>query len=196
MGVFDSNTLHALLNPMTYWLLSPLVIALGLGAISLVVEDVALLFGIALLHHDESLSMAIFLGLFFGILCGDFLLYAAGRWLKNLSWVDRLIQKPKARLISHKINQHMLPMLLLSRIIPASRLPTFITAGIVRTPFIRFSIIIIPSVLLWVSFILYAGLNLTQIFQDTLQVSPAMVIFSIIGLMLFFTILKQMRASI
>lgn len=195
MWQFTSDIIHHWFDPMTYWLLSPIVLAIGLGLLSLLFEDIALLLGIALLHHDSTLAYYIFSGLFLGILLGDFSLYIAGRWLKNMPFVTQMLMKPKMQRVSTKIGQHIIPMLIICRAIPASRLPTFLTAGVLKTPFKIFALIIVPSVLLWVTLILFAGFNLTHFVEETLHISSFWLLLPFLMIALSLPYLKRLRLS-
>jgi membrane protein DedA with SNARE-associated domain len=147
--------------------LSPVWMALLLGAFSLLFEDIALLIGVAILHHDMGLMWPVFLGLYVGIVGGDLMLYASGRWLNRFPAVARLSARPAVAARMGRIRAALFPMLVLSRAIPASRLPTFLAAGIARVSFAKFVLIIAVTVLVWTGAILFGGASLSIAFSQT-----------------------------
>ncbi len=159
-------------DPMTYWVLSPIMLALALGAFSLLFEDIALFIGIAVIHHDPVLILPVFIGLYGGIVSGDLLLYGTGRWLNRLVLVKNLIQKPSVTNAVTNLRRRLWPMILISRAIPASRLPTFLAAGLMRVSMISFSLVILTSVALWTAFILFGGASLLHFVETKLNISP------------------------
>ena len=153
-------------HPEHYWQLTPLVMALALGFFSLFFEDIALILGVAILHHDATLLMPVMLGLYFGITGGDVLIYSAGRWLQHLPWVARRLAKPQTHARITTLRGRMIPMLFICRVIPASRLPTFLAAGVVRVPFAKYVALSLTTVALWVALIVLGGFNLARVVEQ------------------------------
>mgnify|MGYP003386417936 CR=1 FL=1 len=182
-------------EPMSYWQLSPVGLAVALALFSLLFEDVALLIGIATLNHNRDVAMPVFLGLFFGIVIGDVMLYATGRWLKNISMVQRFLARPSTHQRAVILKKNLLPMLVISRGIPASRLPTFLLAGVVRLNFMTFFSIIVPTVLLWVVLILFAGLNLAHLFEQSFGFSSTWLLLPLGILAVLFPFINKPSSS-
>ena len=164
---------HSLFDPATYWQLSPLMLALALAAFSLLFEDVALLIGVVIVHQDPQTALQVFLGLYGGIALGDMLLYAAGRWMNRMAFIQQHMQKPRFMQVIEKLRSNVWMMLIATRAIPASRLPTFVAAGLMRVPMPLFTVIIMSTVLLWTAIVLFVGVNIVEIFRNTFGFSPA-----------------------
>jgi len=146
-------------------------------------EDIALILGVAILHHDATLLMPVILGLYFGITGGDVLIYSAGRWLQHLPWVARRLAKPTTQTRISTIRVRVIPMLFICRAIPASRLPTFLAAGVVRVPFVKFVTISLTTVALWVALIVFGGFNLARVVEQTLGFSSLWLLLPFVSLM-------------
>lgn len=181
-------------EPMSYWQLSPVGLAVALGLFSLLFEDVALLIGIATLNHNHTLAMPVFLGLLVGIICGDILLYAAGRWLKNIPMIERFVARHATHERGLILKKNLLPMLVISRCIPASRLPTFLLAGVLKIRFLLFCSIIIPTVLLWVGLILFAGVNVSHFVEQTFGFSSVWLLLPLGMFFIVYTMVKKRPA--
>lgn len=81
----------------------------------------------------------------FGIFLGDLMLYWAGRLFDIRSRVaPQRLHDAQVWLQSHD-----LLAVLLSRFIPGLRLPTYLAAGLLRVPALRFSAVLLLAVLLW-----------------------------------------------
>ncbi|MBY0356329.1 MAG: VTT domain-containing protein [Rickettsiales bacterium] len=147
-------------------LLSPVVMALALAGFSLIFEDIAIIIGIALLHRDASLAVPVFCGLYFGIIFGDVMLYMAGRWLQHVPYIARKLASEKAQIRMNGLRAKLLPMLVMCRAIPASRLPTFLAAGVLRIPIAQFLCIIMLTVAVWVTLVVFVGFNAANAIEN------------------------------
>lgn len=168
---FFNSMFGSWFNPDYYMQMSPWAMAAALGLLTLLFEDVALLIGVALAHSKPSLLMPLFIGLYTGILLGDVLLYAAGRWLKDIGFVKRWMDKGGIAVKTEAVRKNFLPMLILCRAIPATRLPTLVIAGLLRYNLPVFILIIATSVLFWVGAILLGGINLVTYMEMVLGFS-------------------------
>ena len=127
--------------------------AAALGLLTFVQEDVPTV-GAALLVAAGSLSWSAgFLGVFLGIWIGDALLYwfarGLGRPLLQRAWVQRFLD-PKSVARSEQWFAGKGDWLLVSsRFIPGTRLPTYLAAGFLRVPFGRFLLVTGTAVAVW-----------------------------------------------
>ena len=153
-------------QPEHFLLLSPVVMALALAGFSLIFEDIAIIIGIALLHRDASLAVPVFCGLYFGIIFGDVMLYMAGRWLQHVPYIARKLASEKAQIRMNGLRAKLLPMLVMCRAIPASRLPTFLAAGVLRIPIAQFLCIIMLTVAVWVTLVVFVGFNAANAIEN------------------------------
>lgn len=90
---------------------------------------------------------------FAGIWLGDALLYGlargSGLGLRRWSWLRRRLHSPRVREAETWFQKRGWTMLWLCRAIPGARLPTYLAAGIVRLPVLRFLAVTGAAALLW-----------------------------------------------
>ena len=90
---------------------------------------------------------------FVGIWLGDALLYGlargAGFRLRRWGWLRRRLNSPRVREAETWFQKRGWAMLWLCRAIPGARLPTYLAAGVVRLPVLRFLAITGAAALLW-----------------------------------------------
>src|SRR5258705_410575 len=139
--------------PLDFHEWMPVAQAVTLGLLTFVQEDVPTVSG-ALLAAAGNLSWTTsFLGVFLGIWAGDALLYllarVAGRPLLQRSWAQRFFD-PIAVARSEKwFAEKGTWLLLSSRFVPCTRLPTYLAAGFLRLPFGRFLLVTGAAVAVW-----------------------------------------------
>ncbi len=175
-------------QPEHFLLLSPVVMAIALAGFSLIFEDVAIIIGIALLHQDASLAVPVFCGLYFGIILGDALLYAAGRWLQHVPWVARKLASGKTQSRLPGLRSKVLPMLVICRAIPASRLPTFLAAGVLRVPLAYFLSIIVVTAALWVALVVFIGFNVANAIEGYFGFSSGWLLLPLVLCIIFLSL--------
>ncbi len=127
--------------------------AVVLGLATFVQEDVPTV-SAALLAAAGKLSWAAgFLGCFLGIWIGDLLLYLAarswGRPALRLGWVQRFVSAEAVTRSETWFARQGVWLLITSRVIPGTRLPTYLAAGFLRLPFGRFALITGLAVSVW-----------------------------------------------
>lgn len=133
------------------WL--PAAQAATLGLLTFVQEDVPTVSAALLAAAGHLAWQAGFIGVFLGIWIGDALLYllarGVGRPLWQRAWARRFFD-PAAVARSEQWFAHKGVWLLLSsRFVPGTRLPTYLAAGFLRLPFGRFLLVTGTAVLLW-----------------------------------------------
>lgn len=96
-----------------------------------------------------------------GIFLGDLLLYCLGRWLGRpalrkapLRW---FIDERDVIASSHWFRQRGATLIISSRFLPGSRMPTYIAAGVLRMPFGKFLGIFLLAAALWTPCIVGVG---------------------------------------
>lgn len=132
---------------------SPVAQATTLGLLTFVQEDVPTVTG-ALLAAAGSLSwMTSFLGVFLGIWIGDALLYllarGVGRPLLKNSWAKRLLHPDAVTRSERWFDARGTWLLVSSRFVPGTRLPTYLAAGFLKLPFQRFLLVTGIAVGIW-----------------------------------------------
>ncbi len=120
----------------------PLLQAVTLGLLTFVQEDVPTVGG-ALLAAAGAIAWEVcFAGVFLGIWLGDALLYvgarAFGRPLLQRAWARRFVDPAAIARSEAWFTRRGTWLLLSSRFVPGTRLPTYLAAGFLRLPFPRF----------------------------------------------------------
>jgi membrane protein DedA with SNARE-associated domain len=146
-------------SPAIHWLplgfhdWMPVTQAATLGLLTFVQEDVPTV-SAALLAAAGSLSWQTgFLGVFLGIWMGDALLYllarSVGRPLLQHSWAKRFFDPAAVARSEQWFAGKGTWLLLSSRFVPGTRLPTYLAAGFLRLPFGRFLLVTGAAVAAW-----------------------------------------------
>jgi membrane protein DedA with SNARE-associated domain len=146
-----SPALHWLPLGFHEWL--PVAQAATLGLLTFVQEDVPTV-GAALLAAAGNLTWpAGFLGVFLGIWIGDALLYllarGIGRPLLQCSCAKRFFDPAAVARSEQWFAEKGTCLLLSSRFVPGTRLPTYLAAGFLRLPFGRFLLVTGTAVAVW-----------------------------------------------
>src|SRR5216117_26762 len=133
------------------WL--PVAQAATLGLLTFVQEDVPTV-SAALLAATGNLPWRFgLLGVFLGIWMGDALLYllarAVGRPLLQRAWTKRFFDPRAVQQSERWFAQRGTWLLLSSRFVPGTRLPTYLAAGFLRLSFGRFLLLTGVAVALW-----------------------------------------------
>ena len=86
-----------------------------------------------------------------GVLAGDMLLYAMGRHFgrRILEWptARRMLTPEREARVMEAYHRHGLKFVILARLVMGLRAAAFLTAGLVRVPFLRFLLVDIAAVL-------------------------------------------------
>lgn len=93
------------------------------------------------------------LAAFSGIVVGDLALYAAGRWLGRPALARRplrwFVSADKLAVGEKWFDEKGIRAVLVARFIPGTRLPTYVAAGVLKAPFLKFLFYFLVSALLW-----------------------------------------------
>ncbi len=126
-----------------------------------------------------------FLACFFGIAIGDIGLYFLG-YAANLLRLERrfmAMRRVRTILTQMKHSGAMTNSILISRVIPGTRVPAYLAAGFLKYPFLKFVLLTVASVFSWVLVALLAGKSLSFLLMDHL----------FFGIALFILILKLVK---
>ena len=106
-----------------------------------------------------------------GIFIGDMVLYSLGRWLGRgalrrapLKWIVK--EHEIDRMAGWFGSPRGLLVIVSSRFIPASRVPTFVTAGILRLGLPRLSLLLFTAALVWTPVLMLLGSTLGPPFME------------------------------
>ncbi|MGE3309470.1 MAG: VTT domain-containing protein [Limisphaerales bacterium] len=170
--------------PASFETLHPLGQAAILFVSTFVLEDAAALGAGLLLGTGGLTGPVAFWSCFLGIWMGDAGLYALARWLGR-PWFEksRLIRHAAAVRRSEEWFQRRGSMLLVvSRMIPGSRLPTFLAAGFLRVPWLRFLGITGAAALGWTALVLAVSRRFGSWLQAYVQLGSKGVLLLLAGL--------------
>lgn len=139
--------------PLGFLEWSPLSQGIALGLMTYVLEDAPTVAASLMVAAGVLPWWPAFLGCFLGIWTGDALLYAAartwGRPLFKRPWLQRWL-RPEALARSERwFTAHGVWVLGLSRLIPGTRLPTYLAAGLLRVPPVLFLVVTGVAALIW-----------------------------------------------
>lgn len=136
-------------------------------------EDVALVTALTFIGDGKLSLIAAFFACFLGISVGDILLYLLGRFAFRLGLEDRVKSNLKIKTTLYKMkNSGLLTyMIFVSRLIPGTRLPTYVAAGVLNYSFLKFTLLTLISVGAWVSLALAAGKSLQYFLTDHIWLS-------------------------
>lgn len=148
-----------------------------------VFEDVALIACIALISEGKISTEAGIIACFLGISIGDIGLYFLGRFASQIGLGKRINSSSniKAALLKMKTSNALNYLIFISRLIPGTRLPTYIAAGVVKFSAFRFIYLTFISVAVWVAIAILAGKTVNYFLMDHFWAS----IFFVIALVYF-----------
>lgn len=160
---------------------SPLLQALLAALCTFVLEDPATV-GSGLLVAEGLMDYAAaFWGLFAGIVLGDLGLYMVGRFggdrAEQWQWLDRTRFVTAEALFS----RNLFKAVVISRFMPGMRLPFYVAAGVLRTPFWKFFWLVLVSTLAWIGLLLplvveFGGTVMDQAGKLGLLLGPGIVL--------------------
>lgn len=135
----------------TEW--NPTLQCVTLALMTFVQEDIPTLAGSLLAARGAMSWLPAFAGCFLGIWMGDALLYALargiGRPLLERAWFRRWINAEAVARSESWFAQRGIWLLVTSRLVPGTRLPTYLAAGFLRLPFGRFLLVTGLAVASW-----------------------------------------------
>ena len=155
-----------------------------------ILEDVALATSIGLMNTGAISFYLAFMACFLGIALGDLGLYLLGQLASRFEGVQNIsfLKKHKGTLSKIRKSGVLTYSIVISRIVPGTRLPTYLAAGFLRYSFMRFLFLTITSVFAWVMVALLAGQSLHTLFMDHWFYSIATFI---LGVQIFKSIIPQ-----
>lgn len=131
-------------------------------------EDVALALALGLVADGKMMIGSAFLACFLGISIGDLGLYFLGFFAGKFGLEERFkaIKKARRTLVSENRSDLLTYSVVISRFIPGTRLPTYLAAGLLRYPFLRFFVLTVVTVLGWVALAFAVGHSLKSVLMN------------------------------
>lgn len=128
----------------------PITLVLAIIAASFVLEDAAVVAtGAATARGLVPFELAL-LALVAGTTIGDMALHVAGRGLARTGFGGRLRADPRTMGAEAWLKDRAVPALAMARIVPGTRLPTYLASGFIRLPLGRTALIVFLASLVWV----------------------------------------------
>ena len=128
---------------------NPALVVLAVALATFVLEDAATAGG-ALLAAEGVLPIpAVILGLFIGITLGDLGLYGIGTLARRWTWLEDRIGKSRLAKGEAWLGERLLPAILLARVTPGLRLPSYTASGYLGVSFRAFATIAVAAVAVW-----------------------------------------------
>ena len=139
--------------PLAFTEWRPAAQATTLGLATFVQEDVPTVTAAVLAGAGKLSWQAGFFGCFLGIWVGDALLYllarGLGRPLLSFAWARRFATPDSVARSERWFAERGTWLLVSSRFVPGTRLPTYLAAGFLRLPFGRFLLVTGGAVAVW-----------------------------------------------
>ena len=129
---------------------NPWLLGGALALATLLSEDAALLTGTVLVSQEAAGPVLVIASLVLGILGGDIGLYGLGFWARTNRWLRRRIPLKAARSFKRWLEGREAAVLFLSRFMPGTRLPTYVSFGFLRLSLLRFTLVMTIAGLVWV----------------------------------------------
>lgn len=153
-----ADTLTAFL---THAAANPVLVVIAVALATFVLED-AVTVGAALLAAEGILPIpAAVLGLFIGITLGDIGLFAIGALARRWQWLAERIGEGRLARGQIWLSGRLIPAILLARVTPGLRLPSYIASGYLGIRFAAFASIAVVAVAVWsvaaFTFVYYYG---------------------------------------
>ncbi len=173
-----------LAHGMHYWILLTVIILCTFVAEDPTCLAAGLLVAIGMLDFWSATAAC-----FVGIMIGDLTLYMLGRVFGR----QAIRRAPLKWLIpEHKVNQWSgwfstpkgMLVVVSSRFVPASRLPTFITAGIMKLNLARLSMLLLVAALIWTPPLIWVGYKFGEAGMSELHRFKSNALWVVLGLLL------------
>jgi membrane protein DedA with SNARE-associated domain len=132
-------------------------VILGLAIGTFVSEDASLASAAGLARVGVVSPLAAGVAVALGIWAGDLALFFAGRfasrWRPLARWVDRRWRPTELQAMAARLERGAGLAIMLSRMVPGSRLPLYVAAGVMRLSAVMFAAATAVAVLLWTAVI-------------------------------------------
>ena len=144
-----------------------------------ILEDLALISSLAFVSEKKISFLAAFWACFLGITIGDLGLYFLGYLSSQFKFEKRFhfFKKHQSTFIKMRNSKVLTYSILISRVIPGTRLVTYLGAGFLKYPAWSFLLLTLSSVFVWVFGALLAGQTLHAVFRDHWLISLLLFVF-------------------
>ena len=172
----------------------PWAIALVLALTTLLLEDLAIAAGVALVAQG-SISLALSLtAVGGGIALGDLGLYAVGLAATRVPWLQRRYVGARSLWVQQQLGRRLPSAVLLARVIPGLRLVTYTACGFVRVPLAPFAAWVVLAVALWTAGLYAISFAIGEALARHLGIAPPLAVaLPIVALAAGFPLVRWVR---
>ena len=185
--VESSKSFKDALKMIQYWMESThqaWYLAFFIILATYLLEDAAII-SAALLTADGAIASELaFFALFVGIFSGDLGLYGLGKVLGKWQWLVNRVNTEKVKEAGVWLEKRMISTILLVRVIPGLRLPTYLACGYFELSFLGFFLLVALASLLWTGAIFYSVYWFGSMFWAELSEWKWLFLPAIVGLFL------------
>lgn len=153
----------------------PLLLACALALATLVTEDGTLIAGSLMVGAGIAAAPVVITALALGIAAGDIGLYGLGALAQKSRFLRKRLPIRKVRRFRRWLDGKATPVLFVSRFLPGTRLPTYLTFGFLKMPLIHFSGVMAVAATVWVTVMV---LFVSQIQQAAANIAPEVGLFA------------------
>lgn len=132
-------------------------IALAAFLATFILEDLAIVAAGLLAADGRATIGALIAALMAGVLIGDLGLYGLGKLAARFPAIERLIGPGRVEAGRAFLERRTIMAVLVSRMTPGARLPTYVAAGYVGASFTRFCLAAIPAAVCWTLALFFAA---------------------------------------
>lgn len=146
------------------WLLLP-----SLVLITFLLEDAAIAAGVALALNGTVSWEAAFAAVAGGIALGDLGLYGMGRLATRVPALRRRLDDAPVQRARSALEGRLIAAVLIARVLPGLRFPTYAAAGLLGVSFARFAALVCAAVTVWTAGLFWLATAWGQTLGDVLQ---------------------------
>lgn len=104
--------------------------------------------------------------LIIGIVAGDLGLYAIGYYGKRFAQINKMLERSKAQSAGKFLGKNQIRSIIIVRLVPGMRLPTYVAMGLFATNFKKFLVTVLFAVTGWTLFLFFMVYKLGDFTMD------------------------------
>ncbi len=168
-----------ILNLLTQVTQTPEILFFLLIIATFILEDAATIAAASVALLGEISPVSAYIAVMIGIVLGDIGLYYGGKFARKWAWLNTKISKYDVYKYETRIAKHAFMTIIISRFIPGTRLPVYLSMGYFNVPVATFMMAVLIAVAGWTSLLYWGWYYVGSQIQDYL--SPVyMITFAII----------------
>lgn len=181
--------LHSLDQLTSY----PVLLFIILIVATFVLEDAATIAAASLALLGKIAPFSAYIAVMIGIVLGDIGLYYGGFCSQKWRWLNQKMKKYDLNKYQEKVKEHAFMTIIISRFVPGTRLPVYLSMGYFNVPIEKFMIAVLIAVAGWTSLLFWGWYYIGAIIKDYL--SPQYMIGFALILALAYYIIVRFRKN-